>query len=161
MAEFRTMLEELGAERARTYIASGNAVIELPDDSLPADYRKFDRTVEDGLEARFGFRREAYSRSIDELVAGVDEHPFAVDNPAWSYIMFLNEEPTIKNIASASEVATGDDEWAVCENHLHLRYSEGMSKATLKLDTLVKRLGVVGTARNLRTVQAIIDLARR
>lgn len=60
-----------------------------------------------------------------------------------------------------THIASGNDEWAVLGHHLHLRYRKGMSNATLKSDALMKRLGVVGTARNLRTVQAIINLARR
>ncbi len=155
------MLDELGVSNARTYIASGNAIVDVPDEWEPADFDDFDRAVEHELESRFGFQREVVSRSIDELVVALAEHPFRVDNPAWSYVTFLSEEPATDNRAIAAELATGNDEWTVFGHHLHLRYSEGMSSATLKIDTLMKRLDVVGTARNLRTVQAIINLTRR
>ena len=55
MAEFRAMLEELGAQRARTYIASGNAAVDLPGEWTSAEWAKFDRSEEHELETRFGF----------------------------------------------------------------------------------------------------------
>ena len=42
---------------------------------------------------------------------------------------------------------------------LHLRFADGMGHATLDVDKLHRRLGVAGTARNLRTVRALVDLA--
>ncbi len=44
MAEFRELLAELGAKHARTYIQSGNAVVELSGDPVA-----FDRAVEQAL----------------------------------------------------------------------------------------------------------------
>ena len=125
------------------------------------------RSVQDELmrqreqEAQAQSERDYLQFQFDELEAAAAEHPFEVDNPAWSYVAFLGTVPTMEQTASAQEVPTGDDEWVVLGHHLHLRYSNGMSKATLKVDALLKRLGSVGTARNLRTVQAIIELAQR
>lgn len=161
MAEFRALLERLGAQRVRTYIASGNAVIDVPEKWGHSDVATFDATVEHELESTFGFRREIMSRSVAELQAIVAAHPFDTSNPQFSYVMFLNAIPERDRVAGAAEIATGADEWALRGSQLHLRYPEGMSKATLKSDALLKRLGVMGTARNLRTVQAIIDLAHR
>ena len=49
MADLRALLTGLGASRVRTYIASGNAVLEVPGD--PA---AFDREVEDAIERASG-----------------------------------------------------------------------------------------------------------
>ncbi len=161
MAEFRTMLEELGASRARTYIASGNAVVDVPTEWGSAEWAAFDANVERGLESRFGFRRDVMSRSVAELETTVAAHPFDTSNPQFSYVMFLNAVPERDRVSGAAEIAAGADEWALLGSHVHLRYPAGMGKATLNSDALLKRLGVVGTARNLRTVNAIIDLAHR
>lgn len=159
MADFRSMLSDLGAKNPRTYIASGNAVVDI-DAHESSGWAAFDRSVERELETRFGFQRDVISRSVEEVEAALSEHPFRVDNPAWSYIMFLTSPPTAASVASAAALATGDDEWTELGHHLHLRYNDGMSNATLKSDALMKRLGAAGTARNLRTVQAILDLAQ-
>ncbi|MEO7349493.1 MAG: DUF1697 domain-containing protein [Terrimesophilobacter sp.] len=159
MADFRSMLEELGGKHPRTYIASGNAVLEL-DASDASGWSTFDRSVERELEVRFGFQRDVVSRSVKEVEGALAEHPFPVTDPKWSYVTFLTAEPQPENLASASELPPSDAEWTVLGAHLHIRYPEGMSATTLNADALFKRLGVTGTARNLRTVRAILDLAQ-
>ena len=62
---------------------------------------------------------------------------------------------------AAADLPTGPDRWALSGRELYLCFAEGMGRATLNLDRLLKTLGVAGTARNLRTVQALIDLADR
>ncbi len=160
MADFRAMLNDLGAQNPRTYIASGNAVVDI-DARESSGWATFDRSVERELKTRFGYQRDVISRSVEELAESIATHPFRVDNPAWSYVTFLTSSPTREEIANADGIATGHDEWAAIGRQLHLRYHDGMSNATLKTDALMKRLGATGTARNLRTVQAILDLAQR
>lgn len=160
MADFRQLLEELGAQRARTYIASGNAVVDVPDGWTRAKWAEFDRVVESELQSRFGFHREVISRSLNEVEGSLAGHPFEVADPKCSYVTFLAEVPDADRIAQASQLPTGRDEWALLGSDLHLRFAEGMGNATLNLDALLKRLGVVGTARNLRTINALIELAR-
>ncbi len=160
MAEFRTMLESLGAVRARTYIASGNAVLDVPDGWSASEWAEFDRAAEREMESRFGFRREVISRTLPELESSLAEHPFAVADPKWSYVAFLAAAPDWAGVERAKQLAVGGDEWALHGTDLHLRFVAGMGKATLNTDSLLKRLGVAGTARNLRTVSALIELAR-
>jgi uncharacterized protein (DUF1697 family) len=154
MAQFRELLASLGAGNVRTYIASGNAVVDVP-----GDHDVFDRSVERAVEQRYGYRREVMSRSLPELIAGLANHPFEVLEPKYSYLTFLSAAPAPAAIDAAQAVRTGDDQWQVVGRELHLRYVNGAGRAVLNLDTLLRRLGVVGTARNLRTVQALIDLA--
>ena len=54
---------------------------------------------------------------------------------------------------------TGADRWALGEHDLHLRFEAGAGTAELDLTRLLKALGVIGTARNLRTVDRMIQLA--
>ena len=70
MAEFRELLTELGAENVRTYIQSGNAVVELSGDAAV-----FDRAVERALTDRYGYEREVISRSPEELKVALERHP--------------------------------------------------------------------------------------
>ena len=156
MAEFRQMLGELGGENVRTYIASGNAVLDVPGDP-----DAFDRAVERAIEERYGYFREVISRSPEELQAALEEHPFDVIDPRFSYVVFLTAKPAAADIEAAWEIPSGDDRWEVVGKELHLRFADGLGRATLDLDKLVRRLKVAGTARNLRTVQALVDLAAK
>jgi uncharacterized protein (DUF1697 family) len=156
MAEFRQLLSELGAENVRTYIASGNAVLDVPGN---AD--AFDRAVERAIEERYGYVREVISRTPKQLRTALERHPFEVIEPKYSYVTFLTGEPTKEAVEAARQVATGDDQWEVIGEELHLRFASGLGRAILDLDKLLRRLKVAGTARNVRTVQALIDLAAK
>lgn len=156
MAQFRAMLTELGATEVRTYIASGNAVVDLEGDPVA-----FDRAVEAAIHDRFGFSREVLSRTPAQLRESLAAHPFEVVDAARSYIAFLSATPESNTVDAAADLPTGPDRWALSGRELHLCFADGMGRATLNLDRLLKTLGVAGTARNLRTVQALIDLADR
>lgn len=156
MADLRSLLTDLGGDQVRTYIASGNAVLDVPGDP-----DAFDRAVEDAIERSFGFRRDVVSRTPPEVAAALAAHPFEVEDPRFSYVSFLVAAPTADGLAAAGDVATGKDRWQVLGRELHLRFADGMGRATLDADRLHRRLGVAGTARNLRTVQALVDLAAR
>jgi uncharacterized protein (DUF1697 family) len=154
MSEFRELLTELGGENVRTYIQSGNAVLDVP--GKPDD---FDRAVEQTVKDRYGYFREVISRTPEELKAALEQHPFEVVEPKYSYVTFLTAAPTADAIAKAREVPTGDDVWEAIGPDLHIRYASGAGRAELDLNKVLKRLGVQGTARNLNTVQALFDLA--
>ena len=154
MAEFRALLAGLGAEDVTTYIASGNAVLDVPGDPV-----SFERDVEAALAARYGWSRDVMSRTPGELEAALAEHPFEVLDPKFSYVSFLAGAPTADAIASAEELATGGDLWRVSGRELHLRYENGAGRPQLNADALHRRLGVPGTARNLRTVEKLISLS--
>ncbi|MFT3662183.1 MAG: DUF1697 domain-containing protein [Gordonia sp. (in: high G+C Gram-positive bacteria)] len=155
MAELRALAESLGAANVRTYIASGNLLCDPPGD--PAE---FDRALERAVEDRFGFFREVISRSRDELVAARAAHPFEVLEPKYSYVTFLTDAPAPENVAAARRFATGDDRWEVVGREMHIRYIGGAGRPQMKDASIGRALGVPGTARNLNSVDKLIELSR-
>lgn len=158
MAEFRELLGHLGATGVRSYIASGNAIVEIPATDR-AGWDAFDRAVEKALTDRYGYRREVMSRDRGELEAALAAHPFEVVEPRYSYLSFLTAQPSTAGLEKAAAVPRGDDLWEAIGRDLHLRYAHGAGTAQLDHTRLTKALGVAGTARNLRTVRKLIELA--
>lgn len=153
MAELREVAEELGATDVSTYIASGNLLVDIDDPEA------FDRALEHAVEKRFGFFREAISRSPQELRAALEAHPFEVVEKRFSYVTFLAAEPTAEAIAKARTFETGDDRWEVIGRELHIRYADGAGRPQMKDASIGRALAVPGTARNLNTVEKLIGLA--
>jgi uncharacterized protein (DUF1697 family) len=155
MADLKEIAGDLGASDLTTYIASGNLVADVP--GRPEE---FDRALEKAIEKRFGYFREAISRTCEELVAALEAHPFEVLEPKYSYISFMTSAPTEAAIEAAADVPTGDDRWQVIGQELHLRYAHGAGRAELKEAQLARALGrIPSTARNLNTVRKLIELA--
>lgn len=154
MARLREIAGGLGATDVSTYIASGNLLADVPGD--PQD---FDRALERAVEAEIGVFREVVSRSPEELRAALDAHPFEVLEPTFSYVVFLQAAPTSAAIAAAQEVPTGDDRWQVIGTEMHVRYAAGAGRPQMKSETVGRRLGTAGTARNLNTVHRLLQLS--
>ncbi|MFM9378892.1 DUF1697 domain-containing protein [Gordonia sp. VNK21] len=154
MARLRELAAGLGATEVSTYIASGNLLC-VP----PGDPAAFDRALEQAVQDEFGFFREVISRSADQLAAALAAYPFA---PAVSgHICFLSGVPDPDRAAEfcARDFGAGE-KLAVIGADLHLDYPGGAGTTRLSAPVIAKGLGVPGTARNLRTVATLIDLAR-
>jgi len=154
MARLREIAADLGAADISTYIASGNLLCRPP--GAPAD---FDRALEQVVADEFGFYREVISRSRDELVAALAAYPFG--EAPYGHICFLAgpPDPEAAAVFVARDFGAGE-QLAVIGADLHLNYPDGAGKTKLSAPMIAKGLGVPGTARNLRTVAKLIDLAR-
>ncbi len=153
MAELRALATELGAAEVQTYIASGNLIA-----TPPGAPHAFARELENQVELRFGFFRDVIVRDAAALRAARDAHPFTIVDPKFSYLIPLSAAPTEDARAAAIELPTAADEWALIGDDLHVRHEHGAGSADLDVTRLVKTLGVVGTARNLRTVEQLLRL---
>ncbi len=158
MAGLRDLMTDLGAADVRTYIQSGNIVCVPPGD--PID---FDRALEHAIEERYGFFREAISRTPTEVRAALAAYPFDANDvagqPKRAYISFLLKPPTADAISKAQALATGHDAWQVIGTELHLFHADGAGKPAMKTATILRALKVPATARNLATIRTVIDLA--
>ncbi|WP_440712425.1 DUF1697 domain-containing protein [Gordonia sp. FQ] len=180
MARLREIATELGATAVSTYIASGNLICvppalrraaQRPDDNAPGPEdgtqraaEGFERALERAVEEEFGFFREVISRSADQLEKALAAYPFGTppDYPEApsAHICFLAGTP---DPARAAEFVARDfgagELLAVIGDDLHLAYPGGAGKTKLTPPAIAKGLGYPGTARNLRTVAKLIDLA--
>lgn len=152
MADLRALATELGATDVSTYIASGNLLATPPGDALA-----FARALESAIESQFGFFRDVIVREAVAIRRARDAHPFTVTNPAFSYVLFLNGAPSGDRVEAARRIPVGGDAWQVEGADLHVRYEKGAGQPELNTDALLRALGVVGTARNLRSVDALLE----
>lgn len=153
MGELREIAEGLGASRVATYIASGNLICE------PRDPETFDACLEEVIKQRYGFFREAISRSPEQVARALAEHPFDVVDPTRSYISFCRAAPEVADVEAARRYPTGDDRWEVIGEDLHIRYSQGAGRPEMPVPSILKALRVPTTARNLRTVRKVLELS--
>lgn len=153
MAELRALASELGATEVQTYIASGNLIATPPGDPVA-----FAGELERAVEARFGFTREVIVRDAAALRAARDAHPFTIVDPSFSYLAPVTSAPSAAGQSAAEKIESGADEWALIGDNLHVRYADGAGSAQLDFARLLRALGVAGTARNLRTIDALLHL---
>jgi uncharacterized protein (DUF1697 family) len=145
MAELRARLEDAGHENVRTFIASGNVLLDTPLGAA-----KLAPALERLVADSFGVTTTVILRKPRELVATVAAHPFGADT-SQTHVAFLASRPAK---AAASRL---DAERAVLSGaEVYLRVAEGSRLSIARLESL---LGVPATVRNFRTVVALAELA--
>lgn len=147
MSELKAMCEELGFEKVRTYIASGNVVFTS---------RKSEAAIKAALEKRL----EAYAgkpvgvavRSAVEIAEVAKDNPFPNKAANRTVAIFLDKPP-------ASDALDGvrgrkDEEIKLGRREIYVHYGDGMGTSKLVIPT-----AKTGTARNMNTVATLAKMA--
>ena len=155
MVELRKLAGELGYGEPKTYVASGNLIV-------TADRRAVERDLPTALAGRFGFPVEIIVRGVADLERALSLDPFpeaadAEPNRVW---LLVSQRPIaadtaerLNERAQQGEAITqsGEDLW------MHMQGHVGASKITPSF--IDKTCGSPTTARNVRTVRTLIELA--
>jgi len=139
-----------GGADARTYLQSGNVVFSSS------------RRVADGLSAALsaaaGFDVPVLLRSAKDLAAVVAGQPFEGPESAW-HVTFLASKP--RSASTLDPSGYGSDSFAVVGREVYLRTPNGYGRTKLTNALFERKLGVVATTRNWRTVSALAEMATR
>lgn len=145
-----TLLElcrSAGLERARTYIASGNALF---TSRLAA--RRVKQALETRLAEHFGKPIGVHVRTAAELAAVLAANPFPTAPPNRTVTVFLDDPPP----ASALQDVRGQrrETLALGTREIYVVYPDGIAASKL----VISAAGT-GTARNMNTVAKLVALA--
>ncbi|MEK3889898.1 DUF1697 domain-containing protein [Bacillus sp. FSL K6-3431] len=156
MKDLRNSFETMGFGNVKTYIQSGNVLFESSEE---ADI--LCKRMEQEIQDTFGFSGTVILRTAMELEKIIKNCPFQADTLSEGeglYISFLSEAPSREAI---NQVLINNSETEECkiigtEVYLFLRQSIRNSKLT----THLKKLKVLGTLRNWKTINKLVMMAR-
>lgn len=156
MPRLREALATEGFEDVRTYVQSGNVV-------AASRHRSAERvaaTVRDVVRQHFDVDAPVVVRTPDQLRAVLDWCPFpdAVTAPTRVHVVHLVADPAPERVAALLAEDWGPDGVAVRGREAVVRYDVTMHRSRLQHATLTRRLGVDGTARNWRTLTALVAM---
>lgn len=149
MADLRALLEDAGYGDVRTYIASGNVLLDGP-----AGRKRLGSDLERLVLDAFDVTTAVILRKPQELAAAVEAHPF--DHPSETHVAFLAKQP-VK--AAAARLQEFDSDVVLAGAELYLRLPRGVQGSRLSNARIESLLGVPATLRNWRTVVALAELA--
>ena len=159
MPALRQMLTDAGFHEVRTYVQSGNVVLRTPMRSP----RKVAEAVRTVVAEHFGVDTPVLVRTADELAAVVAWNPFpdeSATQPQKVYVVHLDADPDPAHVETLLTQDWQPDQVAVQGRDIVIAYGEGLHKSRLERSTALRRLTADATARNWRTLQACLDLAR-
>ena len=147
MAELRALCTNVGFERVRTYIASGNVVLES---DLPA------AGVKSELEARLlayaGRPVGVVVRTAAEMAGVVAANPFPGAAPNRTVAIFLDAPPPADALAAATGVS--DEVIRLGAREVYVHYPGSMADSRLRIPA-----AAAGTGRNMNTVATLAAMA--
>lgn len=155
--DFAELLENLGLKGVKTYIQTGNAVFQTTAKNAEELPEKLQKAIKD----RLGFAPDVIVLSLAELEAALAANPFpdAAENPKSLHLTFLATEPDKPNLDVLHAVMKASEAFRLEGKVFYFYAPEGVgrSKAFSKIE---KALGVTGTARNWRTANKLLEMAR-
>jgi uncharacterized protein (DUF1697 family) len=156
MNALRQALEEGGCGAVRTYIQSGNVVFRSAHDASHVS-----KQLAEAVSSRYGFEPRVIVRTVAELEKAVAGNPFPEgdDDPKSLHLFFLATPAKTPDLKAMEALKAKTERFALKSGVLYLHTPNGFG--TSKLAARVERLiGVECTARNWRTVKAVLAMAR-
>ena len=154
MAELRAALENVGYSDVRTYIQSGNVVL---NSGLRSEARIVE-SVHAVVQSGFGYDLSVIARKAGDFEREVRSNPFPnaeYENQGKSlHLGFLAAAPKRVDATKLNAAKASSESWECVGKVFYLHSPDGFLKS--KLAPKVERmLGVAMTARNWRTVEQI------
>ena len=156
MADLRALFADAGYEDVRTYVQSGNVVLEST--AKPAE---LEREAAKLISERFGFDVPVVVRTSRQLAAVVKLNPLGdvAEDPKRYQVSFLSDEPAADVVRALTEAAVESERVAVHGREIYAWHPEGVARSKLWNALAGKGLGVTATARNWTTVTTLLEMA--
>jgi uncharacterized protein (DUF1697 family) len=159
MAELRHALEREDFVNVETVVASGNVLFDHDDRPTTG----LEEKLEYVLRQRFDMRSIAAVRSRDEVAEAISGNPFAGDGPDAGeenrvHTMFLERDadPAQFRVMQTAYEGRGPERMALGPRALYIDYVGGVGTSNLTAAFIERRLGLRGTARNIRSLRRIL-----
>lgn len=155
MAQLRDICTSLGCRNVSTYIQSGNVVL---DDCRPGPQLAVD--LKAAIEQHAGFQPVVVTRTPAAVELALAGNPYLDTPDNFLHIGFMSAAPDPKSLSALDHEDCAPEGFTVVGTEIYLNFVHGMgaSKRLAKVP-FERRLGVSVTARNLRTVRKVLELA--
>jgi len=157
MRPLAAALEAAGLRDVRTYIQSGNIVFRATGGSQA----RWAAHIANLIQAEFGIAASVLVLDLAELRGAASGNPFpdvgTQTRGGQLHFYFLAQEPERVDRAKLESLRAGVERWALRGKVFYLHAPDGAGKSKLAAQA-EKALGVGATARNWRTVCALLEL---
>jgi uncharacterized protein (DUF1697 family) len=156
MGELREALDDAGFKNVRTYLQSGNVVLEST-----AKPESVARKCERVIKVRFGLEIAVVVRTKADLARIVKRNPLGkvAKDPKRYQVSFLASKLAAKVARELEAAADESEQVVVSGREVYAWHPETIARSRLWTMLAGKGLGVTATSRNWTTVEALLALA--
>lgn len=161
MADLTALYIGLGLKDAETYIQSGNVIF---SDQSSMQKPAFSINIEQAILEKFGYIVPVMIRTLQELNDLFASNPYLIEpdfDPAKMAVIFLHDKPSDGQIKKVEGVNYPPDRFKIAGKDIHIYCPNGFGKTKIYTSFFEKKMGVVGTGRNWKTITAILEIAEK
>jgi uncharacterized protein (DUF1697 family) len=159
MAELRELCESVKLKDVKTYIQSGNIIFK----SDSTNSTELENLIEKAILNNYGFEVPVLIKTVEQLSKIISINPYNLEADILEnkiYFVLLNSEPQIKYLESFKNEEFKNEEFFYYENCIYLKCNMGYGKAKLNNNLIERKLRLMATTRNYRTMNTLIDLCK-
>lgn len=153
MAELRDLLTNAGFQNVQTYIQSGNVIFQS---FLKAS--ELEEIIQNLILNHFGFDVLVIVKTNRELQTILNNCPFSEEKKAESYFIMLNKIPDTNLVEEVAKITYENEEVVIKNDCLYFYSSAGYGRTKFNMNTYERKLKVVGTSRNFKTMLKLLSL---
>ena len=154
MADLRELLFNLNFLDVKTYIQSGNVVLNSNDNSKTVRSK-----IENAISSHFGFTVVVIVKSPIEFQDIFNASPFSKEEKEKSYFMLLDANPNKDIVSELSELTYENETFKITENCIYFFSSVGYGRTKFNANYFEKKLGVNASARNYKTMLKLLEMS--
>jgi uncharacterized protein (DUF1697 family) len=161
MPELKKLYEGLGFIDVVTYIQSGNVIFKAIDNP---GIKELSLKIEKEILKQFGYDVPVIIRTPEEMTAALTANPFRNADGTVAdkiYITFLGDIPGEENLEKINPVNYLPDRFIILGKEIYLDCAAGYGTTKLSNTFFENKLKVRATTRNWKTVNALVELAKK
>ncbi len=155
MAQLRLILTEAGFDNVRTYIQSGNVLV-----NTKLSAKEIEMLVHELIKQYIGAYISVVVRTREQLSKILKENPFQEGfDPARVFYVLFKDNPTQEKCNALLEKEFGIEKLAISQTAAYLYLPENASRSKLSNRFIERKLEITATTRNLNTMKKLIELS--
>lgn len=158
MTELSELFKKMGFSDVKTYIQSGNIIFSISDDLTSSDLSD---NLEKAILGRFSLQIHVMTRTTRELSEMFSNNPYLKEpdfDPSKSAVLFLHEEPSDAQIQKVKDINYPPDRFKIIGKEIFIYCPNGFGRTKIYTNFFEKKMGVIGTGRNWKTVTTVLNL---
>lgn len=161
MTDLSALYKKMGFKDAETYIQSGNVVFGILENLSETGLNV---KIEEAILNEFKYNIPVINRTPEELRAILSLNPFAEEenfNPEKFAVIFLHEKPSESQIEKVGSINYPPDKFIIAGKEIYIYCPNGFGRSKIYTGFFENKMKVTGTARNLKTLNALINIAEK
>ena len=159
MAALSDLYTKIGFRENKTYIQSGNVIFKAEEQ---ADKKAIGAKIEQEILKTFGYDIPVIIRDIDEIKQLASSNPYILMpdfEPSKMAVIFLLNPATKAGIDKMKDISYPPDQYSISDREIFVYCPNGFGRTKLYTNFFESKMGVIGTARNWKTVSTLLTMA--